>query len=602
MSRARTAAIVLSLDLAACGGSIVAGQGSIGGASPVVSEMQRAQGIAGHPIALVIDSAITSGRSREETETMVAGAAEVVADDLSTLRRQDPAAFGAEVPRLTRIECRYGDGGAQPVRWEGTTLVLTRNYRWQVLASGDIGHALRDDYYAALARRFAGVTPEQVAPADRPDFFAFVIHDVPQDNGAWLPPLAPPSDVDRVLRLSSVAGTSDPKLAADLRTWLFERSRSMALADPAEFRLPEQGAARAAWVQWLNVTLPSATPSEKQVVASAVFENMASINTGRTGIAGATLEGFDLFGFGLSVADAWIAAGHPTEPVEDASHQLFRLVLEPPDLDTYGELPRFNYGHSPWLGAAFVADPQGKRLADALAARNDPGLIGQVIYNLPPGKEGVSPFANLLQQLERYPATWRRTVVMLIEQEMAYMGCEPFFVEQANRAWHDVPALRGTALHIVACREGFHRGISDSYFKTFAGLYGTTIGASLFGSFLDDGPGALRLADTLWPAMSPGWSRASVIVPHIAAFLADPRVRAGQDEEPMKTLGALATRLCEDGPAEVAHFHEALAALAKNDAATARALAKVLDDTAPGRCAPAAAEGPPTARRAKRRH
>jgi hypothetical protein len=606
---ARAIALAALVGVAACGGgsTVVGNPGSAGSGTPVATAMDRAASVAGHPIVLEVDSAITSSRPSDDVDHMMAGAAETVARDLSRLRAQEPDVFAAEVPRLARIACRYGDGGDHEVRWEGTTLVITRKYRWQVLASGDVAGALRDDYYGALARRFEHVEPEQVAPADRGDYFAYVVRgEAGDDDDDSRRRPVPDAVVARVLRLSAASGGADARLADRMRAWLLARAREMADADPSA-ATAESKQTHAAWVRWLDATLPTASAAEKLAVAVAVFADRSSYGYRTPRFAGDSLQGFDVFAFGLSIADAWVASGHPTEVVDDPPHHLWHLILDPPPLDSFGALPRFNYGSSPWLLSAFQADPEGRRLADALAARNDPGLVGAVIYGLPSSDrvggdpKGPTPRDRLLQQLERYPKTWRLAMGMLIGQGMAYEGCDQSLVDEANRVWHTAPALRGTALHVIACKEGRTRSGADWFFPQFSHLYGESVGATLFGAFLDDGPDAMRLAEGLWPAMSPGWSRAAAIAPRLDAFLADPRVRAGEDGEPMRTLGALAKRLCEDGPAEVARLHDELATRARRDVAEARALAKVLDDTAAGRCSPppppASASAPASKRR-----
>jgi len=589
VTTADTLAAVALVCLAACGGTttVVGGQGSIGSAPPVAAAMQDAAGIAGHSIALQLDAVITASRSREEIDHIVAGAAEVVARDLSRLRRNDPAAFASEVPRLATVACRYGDGGEHEVRWEGTALVITRRYQWKVLAEGDVAGALRDDFYASLARRFAAVQPEQVAPADRADYFVYLTHDTSADDDDSRRKPAEASVVARVLRLGSGLGTTDPKLAEGTRAWLVARASDMARADPSA-DTTDARQTRAAWTRWLVAALPSASVGEKLAVARAVFADRSSYGYAPRKTSGDAIDGLDTFAFGLSIADAWIAASHPAEHIDDPAHALWQLVLDPPTLEAFGRLPRFNYGSSPWLRAAFETDPQGRRLADALAARKDPALLGAVIYSMPRGEvQAADPRASLLQQLERYPDTWRQAMLVYIGQGMASDGCGPVLVDEANRVWRQTPALRGTALHVIACKEGSARGISDTYFVQFEHLYGQTVDAPLFGAFLDDGPDAMRLADALWPAMSKGWSRAAVIAPRLGAFMADPRVRAGADEEPMRTLRAIGRRLCGDGPAEVALFHQTLVARARSgDATQARALAAVVDETEPGRCVP----------------
>ena len=295
-------------------------------------------------------------------------------------------------------------------------------------------------------------------------------------------------------------------------------------------------------------------------------------------------EGFDAFAFGLAIADAWIVAGHPTRYIPgDPTSELVRLVLHPPEYDRYGKLPHDYYGESGWVQTAFASDPQGTRLVEALARRDDPWLMGVVLYSL--RIRGVDARAILLRALEPHPSTWRLAMVLSIDQAVGSEDCDEDLLREANRVWREAAALRGTALHAIVCRkEGRNGGDNDAFFAQLPQLYGDAVDAPTFAAFLDDGPGAMAIAASVWPALSKGWSRAAVIAPRLDAFLRDPKVVAGAGGEPMRTLRSLGARLCGDGASEVAELHQALVERAATDAATARALAKVIEETRPGLC------------------
>jgi hypothetical protein len=536
---------------------------------------------AGHPVTLDLDAKITGSRTRAEIETMVTEAARAAALDLRRLQREDAYVFARVVLRLERIAYRYGDA-APEARWDGTTLVLTRLYRWELLGKGDLSELLRTSFYGELERRFAGVEPERVSPPERVDYLVYLTHARPGPSRNARPPEAA---IERVIRLASLAGASDGALAAEIRGWLLSQANDVANPSRAEGQTPEARRAHAAWAAWLNATLPSATPAEKLVVARAAFGE-TDVYADKVHRVERQIEGFDTFAFGLGVADGWLRAGHPTTQAPgDPAFDLVDYVVCPPIYERDGRLSRGDGDHSPWVRRAFGSAAEMSRLSDAMAARNDPVLVAAVLYNLPYQERDHLPVrANLLKDLERYPRTWQLAMLRLVEEERQE-GCDAGLVEEANHAWRDVPALRGTALHVIACREARYRGVSDSFFTQFPRLYDQSIDAPLLRAFLDDGPDAMKLADALWPAMTKGWSKVGVVVPKLDAFLADPKVRGGQDGEPMQTLLAINKRLCQDGNmAEVSRFHDALASRARADVEKARALAKVVDETQPGRC------------------
>jgi hypothetical protein len=571
---------VLALAAAACGGETVPKSGFT--SSPeLAASFDAVAAAATHPVAFELDAKIREGKRPVQIDAMVGHAARAATHDLAALKRHEPYVFERVAPRLQRIEFRHGGGEARTATWSGTTLVLTSLYRWDLLSDGDLADVLRTMVFDDLERRFGSREPGQVTEADRRDYFVYAVHPRTPGHGGPSPNApATPLAIERVVRLSAVLGSSDPALASEVRRWLFARANDMVSPTPKE-DAPDLLRTRAAWVSWLDGVLPGATAAEKLEVARAVYGQGWAAGKGNRDNE---LSGFDAFAFGLAVVDAWIAAGHPTTRAPgEPSSDLVDLVVCPPIYEHDGRLSREDGNFSPWVRRAFFGDTDLRRLVDALAARGDAALTAAVVYNLP-SLDRVPVRARFLRELERHPRAWQVAMLRLIAEERSE-GCDEGLFEEANHVWREVPELRGTALHVIACKEARWRGVSDPFFVELPRRYGQSVGAPLFASFLDDGTDAMKLADVVWPAMSKGWSRVAVLLPRLDAFLSDPKVLAGADGEPMQTLLAIGARLCEDGEtAEIARLHEALAARARNDASRARALAKVLEETSPGRC------------------
>ncbi|HEX8796135.1 MAG TPA: hypothetical protein VF765_34535 [Polyangiaceae bacterium] len=546
----------------------------------LVAAARQLSEVAGHPIAFRIDEALLPPGSRSGLDDTVSELVDSVAKDLRDLKRSRPELFAAEVPKLTRVELRY-DPVVASERFDGAAVVAAQPAnRWGQLGV-DVSGALEDDYRVAQEQRYGAREPESVPPAEWRSYFDYVVH---YGRKSWA------IAVGRLTRLCALVAASDPALGGDIRGWLLDQGPSlsaiwtdhdsrMSAADRQDL---EQ--ARTTWTAWLNGALSSMTADEKLKVAHDVFETPY----GCTDPVHPGFGGFDAFAFGLSIADAWIAAGHPMQG-PDARFQLFDEILYmPTSVDPDGRLSRGMMGGcgGTWIRVALADDAQTHRLAAALAARNDAPLLTAVVYN---ARESIP----LLRALEAYPRVWGAAVLQLIGAEYhpdeGGDVCSDALVDEANRMWRSTPALRGTALHVYACRHayGYQPGTEagDRDFVEFARLYGEPVSATVFGQFLDDGPGAMALVPWVWAALGKGWSRAAVIDQKLGAYLTDPAVRAGRGGEPEKTLEAIVARLCKDGSAsEIARLHAALADRARADAVEGRLLGNVVVDTEPGRC------------------
>jgi hypothetical protein len=548
----------------------------------LVAAARQLSEVAGHPIGFRIDEALLPPGSRSGLDDAVSELVESVAKDLRDVKRSRPEMFAAEVPKLVRVELHY-DPVAESERFEGGAAVFTEPAnRWGALQV-DVSGALEDDYRRTQEQRYGGREPESIPPGEWHAYFDYIVH---YGRKSWA--LA----VGRVTRLEAIVTRSDAAFGGEIRGWLLDQGPPLSSIWTDGDRADRMSAAdrqdleqvRATWVGWLNGALASMTVDEKLKVAHDVFETPY----GCADPAHPPFQGFDAFAFGLSVADAWIAAGHPTQG-PDARFWLYDEILYmPTEVDRDGRLSRGLMGGcgGTWIRFALVDDAHTSRLAAALAARNDAPLLAAVVYN---ARESIP----LLRALEAYPPVWRAAVLQLVREEYhpdeGGDRCSDALVDEANRMWRSTPAMRGTALHVYACRHAgsFQPGTPDADrdFVEFPRLYGEPVSAAVFGSFLDDGPDAMALVPWVWAALGKGWSRAAVIDQKLGAYLGDPAVRAGRGGEPETTLEAIVARFCQDGSsAEIARLHAALADRARADAVDGRLLGNVIVDSGPGRC------------------
>jgi hypothetical protein len=524
--------------------------------------------LAGHPIAFEFDVALVPGW-RAGFQDVLIGSIESVARDLDELRRDHPLVFERGAPRLERVVAHYDDAVVDQARakidLETGVLTLTGPARpWGVLG-GQTAGALEDEYARWEAARFATVRAQDVPPSERRSYFEFLTNR--RDPPARDPrePREPdPDAVVGAVALTSLVGDSDPRLAADVRSWLMGAMRDFASAyghDGARIVALSPRSrwkqAEASWVAWANARLPSMTDEEKLALVESVFVRARGADGVDRGVPFA-FPGFDRFAFGLSIADAWARAGHPTGSGPPPSQlELFSAVVCPKNIAADGAVSSVGRCDYSWYRDALDDQVTTRRLIDALLARKDRELVGAAfaaIDFMPAAGDKLDVLFSLARSLDADDALWRRAF-HVIADDRAEGGEVARWVEEARRQWTARPTRRGVLLYALAQVDRY--GESDRVaWDRFAATFGAPVDAHDLGAYLDEGVRAMSLVRAVWPALSPGWSRAAVLVPRLDAYLSEPATRLYDPQGPERSLGAIAERLCAEGAvADMAQIH-----------------------------------------------
>jgi hypothetical protein len=528
--------------------------------------------LAGHPIAFEFDVALLPGW-RAGFQDLLIGSIESVARDLDELKRDHPLVFERGAPRLERVVTRYDTAVADQSRAKidlGTgVLTLTGPAKqWGVLG-GQVAEALEDEYARWEAERFATARAQDVPPSERRSYFEFLTNR--RDPPARDPrePREPdPDAVVGAVALSSLVGDDDARLAADVRAWLMgamrdfasayarEGERVVALSPRSRWRQAE-----ASWVAWANARLATMTDEEKLALVESVFVRARGAD-GVERAAPFAFPGFDRFAFGLSIADAWVRAGHPKGSGASPSQlELFSAVVCPKSIAADGAVSSVGRCDYAWYRDALDDEASTHRLTDALLARKDLDLVAAVftaVDFMSAGGDKLELLLSLARSLDTDDALWRRAV-HVIADDRAEGGEVAHWVDEARRQWTARPSRHGVLLYALAQVDRY--GESDKVaWERFAGTFGAPVDARDFAAYLDEGVRAMSLARDVWPALSPGWSRAAVVLPRLDGYLSDPATRRYDPADPERSLGAIEGRLCAEGAlADVAQIRAFLA-------------------------------------------
>jgi hypothetical protein len=218
-----------------------------------------------------------------------------------------------------------------------------------------------------------------------------------------------------------------------------------------------------------------------------------------------------------------------------------------------------------WYRDALGDGATTRRLTDALLARKDLDLVEAVfsaVDFMPATGDKLGRLFSLARALDADDAEWHRAFRTIADSQMAIAGANSQmaiagaidsegsdvarWVEEARRQWAAHPTRHGALLYALA-EVDRSSDVDKVGWHHFAATFGAPVGARDFTAYLDEGGRAMSLANAVWPALSPGWSRAGVIVPRLDAYLADPALHDQQDPE--HALGAVAARLCAEGAA-----------------------------------------------------
>jgi hypothetical protein len=512
--------------------------------------------VAGHPITFEFDVA-PAPDWRTGFQDALIGSIESVSRDLDDLRRNRPLVFERGARRLERVVSRYDatvvDRAA--AKLDASTGVLTLTGSARGIRRGQTAEALEDEYARWEAGRWSSIRAEDVPPPERRGYFEFLTNRRdPPPRDPREPREPDPDTVVAAVALWSLVGDSDPRLAIDVRAWLMGAMRDFAIAyrDDGErvVAVPPHARwrqAEASWVAWAKALLPTMTDDEKLAIAESLFVR----TRGSDGVdrpAPFAFPGFDRFAFGLSIADAWVRAGHPRSSGPPALAALFAAVVCPKSIAADGAVSstgRCTYG---WYRDALGDDATTRRLTDALLARKDLDLVEAVftaVDFMPAGGDKLGRLFSLTRALDADDAEWHRAF-RTIADERSEGGDVARWIEEARRQWAAHPTRHGALLYALAEIDR-SSDVDKVGWNHFAATFGAPVGARDFTAYLDEGGRAMSLANAVWPALSPGWSRAGVIVPRLDAYFADPALHDRQDPE--HALGAIAARLCAEGAA-----------------------------------------------------
>jgi hypothetical protein len=544
---------------------------------------------AGHPVVFVVDAALAAD-SRGAFEREIVDAVETVARDLADLREREPAAFAHAVPLLDRIACRYRATARRPeaeLDPIGRTLSIAQSSDGASLVPRGIVRAALEEAYARHAReRYAAVSPRDVPPSERAAYFGF-LDETRGLNADYTPHGISDKRGERILKmfaLAAVAGNDDPALAKRVRTWLFDHRSYLTdayvhHADAA--RAAPSGSAfrraEAAYVSFLQRELPAMTDEEKLAVARDVFVR----GFGGQGYLRWAFPGFDRLGFAFGVVDAWARAGHPDQAESARRNLLYEHIVCPHPVGPDGHRslgPRCDHD---MMRYALETDADTRRLVGAMVQRNDAVFTETVFVSIPyavSAEPALGKALLLWRMVEPHEPSWR-IAARVVADEMAGTADRAQLSDEVRRVWRAHPGRRGLLLYVMARADPYANGAVA--WNDFERDFGDRATAVDFAAFLDQGPRAMSSAHTVWPALGPGWSRASIVVPRLDSFLADARAQAK-----LRAVMGIVKRLCDEGAAaDLAQLHAYFVARVR--AHPGESFSDAMEATAPGACKPA---------------
>jgi hypothetical protein len=277
---------------------------------------------------------------------------------LGELKDHFPVVFAQQMPRLERVEVRHR--GGQTI--EVASILVDPAIE---IVDGDVAGALARDFKNRVEPRFRGRAPEQIQPAESAEWFEWIrLQEISQDDITV-----------QVVRFAMSSGATDPVVAKRVRDWLIDRaedlSRRSALPAPAP---PKLEIVRQSYVKWLIATAPSFTEDETQSIALPLFRLPYDNSDAAYGYERPEpvdqwhFDGFDVFAFGASSIDRWVAA------------KARNAVMG-------------------WVQNAMATEAGARRLAQYLGSKNDRRLIAAAYEALPNDKKR----ASFQKALEPYP-------------------------------------------------------------------------------------------------------------------------------------------------------------------------------------------------------
>jgi len=539
---------------------------------------QQLTAIAGHPVTFQFDIALLP-QWRSSFESALIDSIEHVARDLDALRSRRPDVFAFADPAFQRVESRYvavlpdDDEVFDPA--SHTLRIALTSEASTFVRDGSVFRAIEDAYWSELERRFKDADPDRVD--DVAHYYQFMTgyrHSEPDDEARAL----------TIWRISRIAPRVPQSLRDDVQKWLagkvgffVDAYRSGTPRGPAFHK------AEAAWVAWLNQNIDSLDEHDRVEVVDSLAVERRDQRAGDTYYLPGTFPGFDFMGYGLHVADQWVAAGRPMRNEDHpVDFLLFIHVVCPGPRDAAGN-------HSSYFACDHVlyrsaADKPANldRLTQYLLARRDPTLVEAAFVNFVRMHEQYAQMLTLWRALEPQPALWE-TATRIVAEQVSEVQDHASLLDEAQRQWRALRAERGPVLYLISQIEQEHYG--SVAWKDFARTFGDLIGPAEFASFLDQNDRAIWNAHQMWEALSKGWSRAAPLVARLDAYVDRQRAQSMMPHA-IDAVGRIVTSMCEEKAAgDLAQLHAWAQRRSSARASEQKDLEPIVYRTTPGKCA-----------------
>lgn len=510
--------------------------------------------LAGHVIGFRIDAALLPSL-RSSAEDEIAQAMETTAKSLDEFG-QDHAGQVAEIKSwIQRIECRY-DATAYSAAYDlddqaAVVQVKVPPEARDLIEHGGIYVALRESWWRRQSARYAKVAPENVPPAEQQAYFDAVtsrrgFRDSQLDTVEGLSLAYPVDPLFKIARLYPLA--REPELRTKIRAWLVEAGKTFATlaayhekaanASPTSSRFHQ---AVLTWDEWRKANLGDLDSRELYDIAGIFFHHGAATSSREVNFV--TVPGLDPLQFGLDSMEKWARTDTTAQPTQ--LRKLYDRVVCPYAPDRHGYLAVVEYCDHDFYRYALTLPDRRTRLAQQLLAIQSDRLTQNAVRNsLDVGT--VDDVIELTRALEPNEKQWSvalRTIAELQEHSTVVR-----FFDEGVRLWRAYPSAnrRGAVLYLLSQIDGYND--HSVPWERFAEVFGALVSEAEFASFLDQGVHAVTTVGTVGKALSPGWSRADVLVARLDAWLDRPE----QERRPMTMsapdgLDDFVGHLCEDG-------------------------------------------------------
>ena len=525
----------------------------------LLSAHSQLEQIAGHPIDLVLDAAV-SPESRSTFEDALIDAFESIAQDLNRLKKSEIEVFAFGMQRLNRVEIRY-DGtlreDEEKLDEASRALVIrgpaTRKY---LIGGWVVYFTLMRAYDNAQTASFAHQNPDAISPANRYEYFRWLTNDrhiQRRNSAADKRPYTEAQRTSDVLRLIKLNQDKDANLEEKATNWLISQGdyfhRAYANNLKELMSLPANSIfnqAASEWANWAISVFPQLDDDDRLSVTRYLFIRSFDGDRAVTHRSYPPIAwpGVDLFAFGMSEVDRWRQSGHPNQLTKPRCSKTTEFVVCPRGYNSQSRSwVSANCEHD-WYRHTLETQAGRKRLASAIIARKDP-IFTQVVF------ENVSHALNnaldvmlvLLRELETDKPAWTLGW-QLIAQDYVNAKFDIAALEESRRLWVTYPDRRGILLSGLVHMDRGRNGNVD--WKGFAGAFGSQISSSEFADYLAVDEFALYDVSLAWPALGHGWSRAALIVPRIDSWRANEGKKGYAYQNSRDALQQIVGEMCRE--------------------------------------------------------